>query len=286
MIDLFDRTLEEVRPIANNAINEVAVYKDIKTGEKFVVSKLKERETTKKILKMLHDKAGNSLFPKELFVGSTVDKNSVLLLFHYIPERKLFSYLKSDSNSVHETISIIKDFIFKFMSLKIAPPLMQLLMNKSNINLGQDGHIQWGTLLNFEKINFEATEVDCARNCLDIVNSMVLEFDINGNKQYKSAKSIKLFLKKYKNNSYHSIIDVYNDFKTTGVIHAHFYDNWYAAFLAPSKMIKMAKISIIMIFCCIVFAGVYWLLEKSPFVIGFRNRSLDIIGTVDMTAEK
>ncbi|MDR1260674.1 MAG: hypothetical protein LBJ83_03065 [Oscillospiraceae bacterium] len=285
MIDIFAKTLEKVMPIASNEINEVAVYKDIKAGNSFVLIKLKDKDITKKILQMLYDQNGASLLPQELFVGSTVDKDDVLLLFNYIPERKLFSYLKSDSNSVKHTITVIKDLIFKFMSMRIAPPLIQLLIRKPNINLGKDARIHWGTLLDFGKINFATNEQECTKACLDLVNSMVLEFDVTCDKQYKNSKAIKLFLKKYKNNSYKSMIDVYNDFKADGSVKPHFYDNWYAAFLDPNKLIKLAKIALVTILLCLIFAGIYWLLQKSSFIIGLKNRSLNVIGTVDMTQE-
>ncbi|GHV29219.1 hypothetical protein FACS189481_1530 [Clostridia bacterium] len=281
-MDLFGRTLGEVRPVADNDVNEVAVCKDVKTGDKFVVVRLKDRGVTKKVLKMLYDKDGNSFLPNELFVGGVVDKGDMMLVFNYLPERRLFSYLKSDSYSVQYTISVIRSFVFKLISLRVSPPFIRLLLAKDNINLKEDGSVYFGTLLDFEKMDFETREQDCVSACLDVVNSIILEFDVGEDKRYKNLEAIKLFLKKYKNGSYNSVVEIYNDFKLKRFTVPHFYDNWYAAFLKPSRLFKIGKILVIATLICTAFMLASWLLDKSPFVIGFKNRKLNVIGTVDM----
>ncbi|MDR2817695.1 MAG: hypothetical protein LBB04_03155 [Oscillospiraceae bacterium] len=286
MIDLFGRTLEEVRPVVINDVNEVAVCKDIKTSDKFVVVRLKGSEITKKVLKMLYNRDGNSFLPGELFVGGVVNKGDMVLVFNYLPERRLFSYIKSDSYSSQYTISVIRSFLFKLISLKMPPPLIRLLLAKDNINLKEDGSVYFGTLLDFEKMNFETRERDCLSACLDVVNNIILEFDVGEDEKYRNLEAVKLFLKKYRNGSYRSVVEIYNDFKLKRLTVPHFYDNWYAAFLKPSRLFKVGKILMIAIFICAAFMLASWLLDKSSFMIGFKNRKLDVIGTVVMTLEK
>jgi hypothetical protein len=285
MINLFGRNWEEVRPVVTNDVNEVAVFKDIKTGDKFVVVRLKGSGTTKKVLKMIYTKDGNFL-PSELFVGGVVNKGDMVLVFNYLPERRLFSYIKSDSYSSQHTISVIRSFLFKLISLRVPPPLVKLLLAKDNINLKEDGSVYFGTLLDFEKVNFETREQDCLRACLDIVNNIILEFDVGEDAKYRNLEAIKLFLKKYRNGSYRSIVEIYNDFKLKRLTIPHFYDNWYAAFLKPSRLFKIGKILMITTFICAAFMLAGWLLDKSSFMVGFKNRNLDAIGTVDMTLGK
>ncbi|GHU84854.1 hypothetical protein FACS1894198_1440 [Clostridia bacterium] len=286
MMDLFGRTLGEVRPVADNDINEVAVYKDIKTGDKFVVVRLKDRGITKKVLQILYDKDENSFLPSELFVGGVVDKGDMMLVFNYLPERRLFSYLKSDSYSAQYTVSVIRSLVFKLISLRVPPPFIRLLLAKDNINLKEDGSVYFGTLLDFEMMDFETSEQDCVSVCLDVVNSIILEFDIGEDKRYKNLEAIKLFLKKYKNGSYNSVVEIYNDFKLKRLTIPHFYDNWYAAFLKPSRLFKIGKILVIATLICAALMLASWLLDKSPFMIGFKNRKLSVIGTVDMMSER
>ncbi|MDR1354530.1 MAG: hypothetical protein LBJ38_03285 [Oscillospiraceae bacterium] len=265
MIDFFGGELEEIRPIICNDINEVAICRDVNGADKFVVVRLKDKEITKQALGMLYDAKGRSALPDGLFVRSVVDLGDMLLIFNYIPDRKLFSYVKSDSLSVAYTISVIRSFVFNYLSLKVAPPIKRLLLAKDNINLSADGKICFGSLLDFEQLDLETSEQDCFGACLDIVNNIILEFDLQEDKYYKASEPVNLFLKKYKNNSYNSAVDIYKDFKSERALKWHFYDNWYAAIFRPWVLIRLGKILVIGLFVCVLVTFACVLLEKSPF---------------------
>ena len=284
MINVLNKTLEEVRPVVKNSANEVTICKDVYTNEMFVVIKLIDRRLIKRILGLLYAPDGSSLLPDDMFVGNLVNKENVLLVFRYLPERRLFSYLKSESRSAASTIETVKDLIISYFALKVAPPLIGLLIDEDNINVRPDGSIYFGTILDFENINFELKETDCSKKMIDIINKMLLEFNITENGQYANTKSIMLFLKKYRNNTYGSLVEVYNDFKLDGAKSKRGL-NWFKKIIDEETLFKLGKKILIITAICMICIFVKWLLEKSTLMIGFRNNNLDLIGTVNMTEE-
>ena len=219
-----------------------------------------------------------------MFVGNSVNKEEVLLVFRYLPERKLFSYLKSESRSAADTIETVKDLIISYFAFKAAPPIIDLLIDENNINVRPDGSIYFGTILDFENINFELKETDCSKKMIDIINKMLLEFSITENGQYANTKSIMLFLKKYRNNTYSSLVEVYNDFKLDDA-KSQLKANWFRRMIDKEKLFKLGKRILIITAVCMIYIFIRWLLEKSTLMIGFKNNNLDLIGTVNMTEE-
>lgn len=283
MINVLNKTLEKVRPVVRNSTNEVTICKDIYTNEMFVVIKLIDKRLIKRILGLLYAPDGSSFLPDDMFVGNSVNKEEVLLVFRYLPERKLFSYLKSESRSAVDTIETVKDLIISYFAFKVAPPLIGLLIDENNINVRPDGSIYFGTILNFENINFELKETDCSKKMIDIINKMLLEFNITENRQYANTKSIMLFLKKYRNNTYSSLVEVYNDFKLDDAKSKR--ANWFRRMVDEGTLFKLGKRILIITAICMIYIFIRWLLEKSPLMIGFKNNNLDLIGTVNMTEE-
>ena len=284
MINVLNKTLEEVRPVVKNSANEVTICRDIYTNEMFVVIKIIDRRLIKRILGLLYAPDGSSFLPDDMFVGNSVNKEEVLLVFRYLPERKLFSYLKSESCSAADTIETVKDLIISYFAFKVAPPIIGLLIDENNINVRPDGSIYFGTILDFENINFELKEADCSKKMIDIINKMLLEFNITENGQYANTKSIMLFLKKYRNNTYSSLVEVYNDFKLDDA-KSQLRANWFRKMFDKEKLFKFGKRILIITAICMIYIFIRWLLEKSTLMIGFKNNNLDLIGTVNMTEE-
>lgn len=282
MINVLNRTLEEVRPVIQNDVNEVSVYKDIKTNNMFVLIKLINRELTKQIVKLIYDSDGKSLLPSNLFIDSIVYEGNMLLIFNYLPERRLFSYLKAESTSSKSTIKTIKNLIINYFALKVETPIAALLINENNINLKQDGTIYFGAILDFKKINLKFKEEDSTKLIIDLINKILLEFDMVENKQYKNLKSTQLFFKKYKKNMYNSLIEVYNDFKIDDNVQTYKIFDKLKSFFKFEKFLSIGKWILIITAIFMFFIGVKFLLEKSTFMIGLKNNNLNSIGTVDM----
>ena len=60
MINVLNKTLEEVRPVVKNSANEVTICRDIYTNEMFVVIKIIDRRLIKRILGLLYAPDGSS----------------------------------------------------------------------------------------------------------------------------------------------------------------------------------------------------------------------------------
>lgn len=213
------KNLEKVGTILSNNINSIFVCKDKDAVNKnnieyYTLIKIHDANVIKDVLEVIYKKDKNNIsynLPQSLFCDIFVEIDTLNILMKYREPQKLFLYLKSYMTTEYSQHMIIKNFIYQCLSLDIDYKILDLMLDKDNINLNKDYSVFFNGFLDFSKFNKNADERVCVKKCCDLISNILESDDELTNKS--KVKSINLFIKKQRNNSYNKLIDLYNDFK-------------------------------------------------------------------------
>ena len=208
------KKLKKVRTILSNDVNDIFVCQNVedkKDTSYYTLIRVHNDKVIKDILEIIYDEDGTCNLPKSLFCGLFVEVDTLNILMKYEEPRKLFSYLKSYMNNDYSQHTIIKNFLYKCLLLDVTYPILNLILDKDNINLDDNMDVFFNCFLDFSKFNKEVTEGQCVRKCCDLIYDMLM---VNEELTEKSkVKAVNLFVKKKRNNDYRKMIELYNDFK-------------------------------------------------------------------------
>ncbi len=288
MIIGLGKKLKNVRTVLVNDVNDVIICQDILNKDKrdyYTLIRVHDSKKIKDILESIYNSDGTYNMPKNLFCGIFVEVDTLNILMKYKEPRKLFLYLKSCMNSDYIEHTVIKSFIFECLALDVNYPILDLMLNKENINIDEDNNIFFNGFLDFSKFNKDADEQTCVKKCCDLINDILLVNEELSNKS--KVKAINLFKKKKRNNDYNKMIDLYNDFKIKEKKYKKEKDTFFN--IIKSKIIyiyknKLWKILTVTGSTIIVFAAIFFICSLFKLNLPFtKYRGMDIIGTINMT---
>lgn len=291
MIIGLGKNLKNIRTVLTNDINDIIVCQDVLNENQqdyYTLIRIHDSQTIKDVLEAVYNNDGTYNLPQNLFYGIFTEMDTLNILMKYQEPRKLFSYLKSYMNSDYVEHAIIKSFLFECLALDVNYPILDLMLNKDNINLDKNNNVFFNVFLDFSKFNKNIDEEICVRKCCDLISDMLLVNEELSNKS--RVKAINLFKKKKRNNAYNKMIDLYNDFKIKEKRYRKEKDNFFNIIKAKAIYIyenKLGKILAITGSTVIVIAVTFLICNLFKLDLPFsKYRGMDIIGTINMTTEK
>ena len=280
------RKLKRIRTVLSNDVNEIFVCQDVSDEnslQNYILIRISDSSVIKNVLETIYDNDGNCKLPQNLFCDLFVEVDKLNILMKYHEPQKMFSYLKSYIVTDYAEHMVIKNFLYKCLLLDVPYPILDLMLEKDNINIDQDWNIWFNCFLDFSKFDKNITQAQCVKKCCDLINDILM---VNESLTEKSqVKSINLFIKKRRNNAYSKIIELYNDFKIKEKNYKNNKENIFKKITTKTSEIikyKLVKILVVvgavLIFVAIIVLICNLLKIDLPFS---KYNGLNIIGTVD-----
>lgn len=208
------KKLKKIRTVLSNDINDIYICQninDITDNNYYTLIRIYDADIIKDVLEIIYDENGNYTLPSSLFYDLFVEVDTLNIVMKYFEPRKLFSYLKSYMNNDYEQHKIIQNFLYQCLTLDVKYPILDLILDKDNVNLDDQLNVFFNGFLDFSKFDKNVTEEKCVRKCSDLIDDILMSNEELTNNS--GVKSINLFIMKKRNNNYEKMIDLYNDFK-------------------------------------------------------------------------
>ncbi|MBP0979343.1 MAG: hypothetical protein J6C55_01700 [Oscillospiraceae bacterium] len=284
------KKLEKIRTVLSNDVNDIYICKNIldknDTGF-YTLVRIHNTNVIKEVLEAIYknnkDYESNNL-PKSLFCDIFVEVDTLNILIKYFEPRKLFLYLKSYMTTDYDQHVIIKNFLYQCLALDVDYRILNLILDKNNINLNEDLSVFFNGFLDFSKFDKSADEKLCVQKCCDLINDILVSNEELTEKS--QVKSINLFIKKKRNNAYKKMIDLYNDFKIKETKYKKnkesIFENIKSYFLEISQD-KLKKIIFSIGLVLIILALIILVCDLFRLDLPFKKyQGMNTIGTVNM----
>jgi hypothetical protein len=143
------------------------------------------------------------------FLATAPHPDGFLILFPYKPERRLSQFYMGSLFSNEECEKICVNLVMECMRADIPYPLLYLILDQDQIDLGKDCSISFGYGLDLSAYDSSIGERECANKCAEIV------FGLIESKSEAKAMSYELMKRKVPKNVYIHFAEIFRDIKVT-----------------------------------------------------------------------
>ncbi len=280
------KKLKKIRTVLSNEVNEIFVCQDVSENNDikyYTLISIGDQSVIKSVLQTIYDGDGNCKLPQSLFCGLFVEIDKLNILMRYQEPQKLFSYLKSYIVTDYVEHVVIKNLLYECLAIDVDYPILYLMLDKDNINIDKDFNVSFNGFLDFSKFDKNVNEKQCVKECCDLINDILM---VNEHLTEKSrVKSINLFIKKKRHDTYNKIIELYNDFKLKENQYRNDQENILEKILDKIKYVFRHRLKNILVSLggvLIFVAAVVFVCDLFKMDLPFsKYQGLNIIGTVN-----
>jgi len=197
-------SLNCIREVFRCDADNVGICQDINASSDtyYTLVTIKDHGIAKEIIES-YEKEGKK------FLATAPHPDGFLILFPYNSERRLSQFYIGTRFSSEECEKICVNLIMECMRADIPYPLLYLILDQDQIDLGKDCSISFGYGLDFSAYDTTIGERDCANKCAQIV------YDIIEPKAQSKAMSYELMKRKVPKKVYRHFSEIYHDVKIT-----------------------------------------------------------------------
>ncbi len=198
--------LQKTQDIFQGKVNDVYVCQDM-AGEGLVyytVLMIHDREIAKKVMELFHKRDKQA---KNKFIADFTWKESYMVVFDHVRERRLDKFFTSEIASINECEQLCLNLTVECLASGMPYPLLYLQLKQGEIHISKDKSVYLGYCIDLEGFDETVGERECATLCAQKVFSLIAE--INSGR----ATSYKLLEKKTLKSGYQRFTDLYKDLK-------------------------------------------------------------------------
>lgn len=207
MIYSLDKKFEVVRTIVSNKTNDVMVAKAKTNNDPqfYTLVQIKDKSCQARLLKIIsQNHMGNFISD---FVEIMAFESSVILIFKYITESKLFYYKSLYWRNFSDRLKVAKNLLAELMSSRMPVEILYFMLDENNLNLTADGSVFFNYFLNFDILPETVNMQDIINRAAEVVLRILTE-DIKIKYFETDLLRVKVLRK-----SFSSFADIYSDLK-------------------------------------------------------------------------
>ncbi|MCR5520652.1 MAG: hypothetical protein K6F44_01925 [Lachnospiraceae bacterium] len=197
-------SLNCIREVFRCDADNVSICQDINASSDtcYTLVTIKDHSLAKEIIES-YEKAGKK------FLATAPHPDGFLILFPYRAERRLSKFYIGTRFSSEECEKICINLIMECMRADMPYPLLYLILDQDQIDLGKDCSVHFGYGLDFSAYDTTIGERECANRCAQIVYSLIEPM------AQTKAMSYELMRRKVPKKVYRRFADVFHDVKIT-----------------------------------------------------------------------
>ena len=201
---VYDELIRETGCLLEGKVNDVMtagkVWSDDEEENKYVILKVKDAETSKKLANIL------SKFDRRDFKPFSVG-DSYCIRSPYRKKRGIVDYVFTMADSFNEIVDICREAMRRVMITDLPEAIKYLMIKERKLNLEEDGRVYFTYDLDLTELDENITEKECARECGYLIEELV------GDEKYADFMCVTLLKAKNSNGGYEDYNDVFQDIK-------------------------------------------------------------------------
>ncbi len=197
-------SLNCIRELFRCEADNVSVCQDLNASADafYTLVTIKDHGLAKEIIES-YEKAGKK------FIATAPHPDGFLILFPYKDERRLSQFYIGTRFSNEECENICVNLIMECLRADIPYPLLYLILDQDQIDLGKDCSIHFGYGLDFSAYDTTIGERECANRCARIILELIRPM------AQSKVMSFELMKRKVPKEVYRTFADIYHDVKIT-----------------------------------------------------------------------
>jgi hypothetical protein len=197
-----DRQYRTIRQMYHGKKNDVVVCQDLQAAGTLykTVWMVRDREVVRSIIQLFH----NSEYQYEECFGF---QEGMCFVFPYEQERSLERFYSATACSgLCKRGQIWTRLVMKCMTCALPAPILFLILQERQIQLGQDGTIRFLYCLDLENLDMNRTELDCVEEGARLLLALMAQ-------EPACHAGSELLEQRLKRKSYQTFIDLYKDIR-------------------------------------------------------------------------
>ena len=199
-----DELLRETGCLFRGKVNDVMtagkVWSEDENENKYVILKIKDNETSKKLAGIL------SKFDRRDFKPFSVG-NSYCIRAPYVKSRGIVDYVFTAAEGFNEIVDVCREMLRRVMLTELPESIKYLMIRERKLNIEEDGSVYFTYDLDLTNLDETITEKECARECGYLIEELI------GDEKYAEFISVKLFKAKSSRGGYEKYYDIFWDIK-------------------------------------------------------------------------
>lgn len=197
-----DELLRETGCLFKGKVNDVMtagrVWSEDEQENKYVILKVKDAETSKKLAGIL------SKFNRRDFKPFSVG-DSYCIRAPYVKRRGIVDYVFTVAEGFDQIVDVCREMVRRCILTELPDAIKYLMVKERKLNVQEDGGVYFTYDLDLTDLDENVTEKECARECGYLIEELV------GDEKYAEFISVKLLREKNSRGGYESYRDIILD---------------------------------------------------------------------------